>query len=85
MQTISVKYIGPTNTKPSRLIATSAGGAKFTASFDSLSDGNGGEIKPYWNAAKALAKKLNWSGSMIGGSTKEGYVFVFSEDQQFTI
>jgi hypothetical protein len=85
MQTISVKYVGPTDYKPSRLIAISASGVKFTASFSSLSDGNGGEIKPYWNAAQALAKQLNWSGSMIGGSTKDGYVFVFADDLKFTI
>jgi hypothetical protein len=29
-------------------------------------------------AAVALCDKMNWSGELIGGAVKDGYVFVFT-------
>jgi len=75
MQTITTKYLGPTNTKGSRIKASCEGGS-ITVSLD-----YGVEIEQdYMKAAKALKDKMNWSGEMIGGHTKDGMVFVFVND-----
>lgn len=72
-QTITVKYLGPTDTKGSRYKATSTSGISITIQ------------KPYEHnaehgatlAALQLAKKLNWSGTLVGGCNADTYVFVF--------
>lgn len=76
MQTIFVKYLGPTNHLGSRYKATHTGG------FTSVTVGADYSIKTDDNfavAAKQLAEKLNWSGTYIGGHTADGMVFVNSE------
>lgn len=73
MQTISTKYVGPSNTKGSRIIATSASGHRLTISYDSSLSSEDAHAK----AAKALRDKLNWTKEMIGGHTKDGMVWVF--------
>ena len=35
----------------------------------------------YRKAAVALCERLGWTGEMLAGSTKSGYVFVFNEVQ----
>ena len=76
MQSIFVKYLGPTNHLGSRYKATHTGGfASVTISADySLNVEDNCAL-----AAKQLAKKLNWGGSYIGGHTADGMVFVNAE------
>jgi len=84
MQAILTRYIGATNTKPSRIKAWTATGRTLTRSYD---DGSS-----YRNAfdrhaavAKELAASLNWQGEWIGGADdKAGYVFVRNVDPQDT-
>jgi hypothetical protein len=81
MQAITVKYIGPSNTKPSRLKATAANGLSVTVSYDNGEDT--ADYMAYNRAARALKAKLGWTGEMVAGATEKGgtmvYVFV-SED-----
>ena len=74
MKAISVKFLPPTATKPRRFKA-----------FDM--DGNSVTIKDpefvrtpsnYHYAAESLRLKMGWSGVLIGGATKQGWVFVFA-------
>ena len=75
MQTITVKYLSVTNTKGARIKATqSEGKTSVTLSRDY---GLNFEEQAM-DAAKAICKKLGWSGTMQGGHTKEGMVFVFA-------
>jgi hypothetical protein len=78
MQTISTKYVGPSNTKGSRIIATTAWvHHRLTISYDSsLSSEDDAHAK----AAQALRDKMGWSGEMIGGHTKDGMVWVFPDE-----
>ena len=57
MQSITVKYLGPTNTKGSRFKATHAGGASsVTRPYDYALSAAENE----WQAAKALILELGW-------------------------
>lgn len=72
---ITVKFMGPTNYKPSRYKATSqAGSLTFSADY---------ALNPTQNAEKvamALAEKLDWNGDYILGylpeSEKSYWVYV---------
>ena len=73
MQTITVKYLGPTNTLGTRYKATPSGACKsltITADYSLDFEGN------CTAAAKALAEKLGWQGDYIGGHAKDAMVFV---------
>ena len=76
MQTITTKYHGATNTLPSRFSATSESGIRVYSSYNYELDAD----KNHAKAAKKLMDKLNWTGDMVGGSTKDGYCFVFVND-----
>lgn len=76
MQTIFVKYLGPTNYLGSRYKATHTGGSMSITMIAVYSMGTEGNCA---RAAQLLAKKLNWSGSYIGGHTADGMVFVNAE------
>ena len=75
MQTITTKYLGPTDYKGSRFKATHTGGfASVTLPYDYA-------LSPELNhlaAANALSDKLNWDGQYVGGHTKDGMVWVNS-------
>lgn len=73
MQTISTEYFGPTNSKGSRIKATASGGKSKTIPYPHELN----QEDAHRRAATTLAESLNWSGRMIQGSTKKGYVFVF--------
>lgn len=67
MQAIQTKYIGPTNYRPSRIVAKCDAG-KLTVSWDySLGvDGN------HFAACVALMDKLEWNGHVASGTLSDG-------------
>jgi hypothetical protein len=73
MKAIKTKYKGPTNTRGSRIIASDEDGNKVTISYPYELSGEDCHLK----AANALCAKMGWTGELIGGSLKNGYVFVF--------
>jgi len=79
-QSIQTKYHGPTNTKGSRISATSASGIKIFIGYPhELSEG----VDSHALAAATLARKLGWTAEAfeahwVAGGTKGGYVFVQS-------
>lgn len=78
MQAIHVKFLGPTDTRPSRYKATCSAGSVTVSSDHSLSLSH--------NAARAagmLCAKLGWTGEHYGEMTEGGlpdgsYVFVLT-------
>lgn len=74
MKAIVTKYRGPDHKRGSRITATDEDGNRITISYPH-------EISGYENvhrkAAEALCEKMKWSGEMVCGSLKHGYVFVF--------
>lgn len=66
-QAIHTKFVPPTNTKPSRIKASYAGGS-ITVSWDYGLE----QSENHAAAAKKLQDKLNWSGSYVGGALPDG-------------
>jgi len=73
MQTITTKYIGPTERRCSRIKVTHSG--NYTSMIMRYDHALNAE-ENYIVAAKLLAERLNWDGQFIGGHTKDGMVFV---------
>lgn len=78
-QAIETKYHGATNTKGSRISATSASGIKVYIDYPHELSG----VDCHAKAAEKLALKLDWlklgeefEGKYIAGGTRSGYVFV---------
>jgi hypothetical protein len=72
MKTIMTKYHGPTNTRGSR-ISASDGDTTVSIPYPHELSGNAVHIA----ALRAFCEKLNWTGTLIGGYTKTGMVFIF--------
>lgn len=74
MVAIEVKYLGPTNYRGSRYKAYTGNGQALTVNADyALNPEENAEI-----AALELKNKMNWNGPIVGGTTKSGWVFVFT-------
>lgn len=71
-QAIKTKYIGPSNTRGSRVKATAAAGSRTMAWDHRLND-----CDNHTAAAKEYAQRMEWTGEWFGGMTEDGsYVFV---------
>jgi hypothetical protein len=84
MQTITTKYIGATNTKRSRIKATTADGVSIMKSWNYDLD----TMPNHQEAARQLIEKMGWHkrdhGRMAewaAGSTKTGYVWVIVDSR----
>jgi hypothetical protein len=75
-QAITAHYIGPSNTKGSRIKATAAAGSLTVHYDDSLNS-----EQNHAKAAEALANKFKWSGRWFGGGLPDdrGYAFVCTD------
>ena len=76
MKTISTKYVGPTNTKGSRIIVTD-GDNKTTHKICGEKSFETNCVE----AATLFAHNLGWTGTLQGGHTKDGMVFTFDDPQ----
>ena len=73
MIAILTKYLGPTNSRGSRIKAyTSNEGQSITISYDYALDGEALHRK----AAQALMDKMNWPNKLVAGGIEGGYAFV---------
>ena len=67
MKSIQTKYLGPTTFRGSRIKAYAEGGAAITVSYDYENN----EIA-HDRAARALAEKMDWSGTYVRGGAADG-------------
>lgn len=76
MIAIETKYYGPTNTRGSKIVATTCNGQRLSMPYDHAGD-------EHERCAQALAEKMGWLDGgrfrLVGGSTKSGMAFVFVE------
>lgn len=73
MVAITTKYLGPTNTKGSRIKASAGRGREVTISYDHAL----GQEACHAKAARALMTKMGWPNKLVAGGLKNGgYVFV---------
>lgn len=76
MKAIVTKYHGPTNVRGSRIIAREEDGASVRRSYDHAYT----STENHRRAAEELANKLGWTGRLVQGSIKGGYVHVFDTE-----
>ena len=76
MKAIETKYVGPSNVRGSRIIASDSDGNRVIVPYDCALNGEDAHAK----GALALCRKMGWQGNLKAGSTKRGYVFVFDSD-----
>ena len=76
MKAISTKILPATNTKPARLKAYDSDGNSYIIGADSTQYARNTELAHKY-VARSLANQMGWPGTLVGGGTKEGYVFVF--------
>ena len=74
MKSIQTHYIGPSATKPSRIVATDGDNRVIVVYDDFLSVDDNHSV-----AACQLRSKLGWIKPMVGGHTKKGMVWVFTD------
>lgn len=72
MQTITTKFIQPTNNHGARIKATSSGGISMTLAYE---HGMSTE-ENHEKVAMALAERLDWDYDFAVGDTPTGFVFV---------
>lgn len=75
---ITTKYIPATDKRGSRIKATHANGESTTIGYDSALSSERNNVL----ACRVLASKLGLRNRWVGGSTREGYVFVNGDDAQ---
>lgn len=75
MKAISTKYIGPSNVRGARIKAYDLDNNAVIIPYPYELSGE----EVYRKAAEALRDKMGWTGDLIAGGTKEGYVFVFAK------
>lgn len=80
MQYIKTVFYPPTDFKNSRVKAVTSSGIKHWYDWNDKLD----IADNHAAAAKQLKDKMEWSGTWIGGSDNEGYVFV-SKNSWLTI
>ena len=78
MKAIVTKYIGPTNSRGTRIIASDEDGNRIIIGYPYELSG----IAAHAKAARALCDKMKWDGKLIGGAMKNGYAFVFSDSSE---
>lgn len=85
MQAIETHYLPYTNTKPSRIVATTPGGHRLVMSKDKAenlavarygSRAGSDVMQVHRVVARTLAKSLEWDYDLAGGATKKGFCFV---------
>lgn len=86
MKSIECYYIGPTDYKPARVVATD-GDNRVIVSYH-VQDESAARLPDaaYKRAALALCRKLGWNnGQLIGGDTKKGKVYVWASGDVITL
>ena len=79
-QAIQTKYLGPSNTRGSRVKAWSQAGS-ITLVWDYALNAD----ENHRTAARMLARKLDWKGVWSGGGLPDqGYAFVQASEHDFT-
>lgn len=73
MKAIETRLVGPTNYRGLRIVASDCDGNRVAVPYH----GEQGEAEAHHAAATALCEKMNWTGPLVGGSTKAGMAFVF--------
>lgn len=78
MKAISTHYLGATNYRGSRIVATDADNNRVSRPYGNERDTEA----EHRAAAEALRDKMGWKGELIGGGTKDGMCWVFANQSR---
>ena len=82
LKAIETKFLPYTERKPRRVKAFHNGRIGITFSIHhAMFDNAANDEEVQTIAARALAAKMQWPGTLIGGGTKQGMAFVFLPDE----
>jgi hypothetical protein len=81
MQAIKTVYLGPTDSRGSRIKATCEGGSVTVPYPHELNQG----ADAHSVAALALGRKLGWHGRLAAVALRDCYVFVFCSEGEYEI
>lgn len=88
-QGIRTKYLGPTNTQPSRIAAVTTSGIRRVWTFSTLQDATGNigmaSSAPHQEACRRLAAEMDWAGKWDGGSLDADTYFWCQADETFAV
>ncbi len=73
MKAIETRFLGPTNTRGSRIVASDSDSNRIEIGYSHELNSEG----CHRQAAEALCQKMGWAGSLVGGSTKRGMCWIF--------
>jgi len=76
MKAITTRYHGPTDMRGARISAFDGDSRVYIGYPPELS-----LEEAHRKAAERLCEKLQWTGHLVGGATKDGYVWVFCDVQ----
>lgn len=79
MIAIETYYIGPTDTKPSRIVAKTHTGHRMQWAWSEVEKPSDILEDTHRRAAEMFCDKMDWRGELVGGGTKRGYVWVFTD------
>lgn len=69
MKAITTKYVGPSNVRGSRIIASDGDGHRAITTYESALDSDANHAA----AALKLCEKMEWGGTLVGGhSLRQG-------------
>lgn len=77
LKAIETTYHGPTNTRGARLSATDSDRNRVSISYPHDAQH---QADAHLAAARALCARMGWTGTLAGGATRRGYVFVFVDE-----
>ena len=72
LQAIETRFLAPTNTLGSRVVAVSCGGSRLTLAWSHDLDA----AANHRAVAVALMRRLGWGGRLVTGTLKHSYVHV---------
>lgn len=79
MKAILTKTLPWTTHKPRRIKAYTHDRNSIVLSWDACTPNGENDGQAHMNAALGLCAKMNWPVVLIGGGTKEGYAFCFTD------
>ena len=84
MVTIETRWIGPTNTKGSRIIAQRCDWKRGDPRAIVSADHALSHEAAHDEAARKLCQDLGWTGEFVRGSRAGGYVYVWESEPRVT-
>lgn len=82
MKAIITRFVGATNTKPARIIASDLDGNRITVPAEGELQRATARDAAHETAVRALCARMNWTGDLVWGAVKTGLVWVWLDTKR---